>query len=355
VIKGVIWDIDNTLLTGTYLESGGQPPRPDAELVAVARELSERGILHALASRNPPEAADYVRQVTGLPFAAAECGWGDKSGAIARIAADLGIGVDTIAFVDDDMMERAQVAAALPQVLVLTPEDAAEAPAWPEFSPAVLTAEGRRRGELYAQRRVRQQEASQFGGSRDEFLRHADTVVRIGQATEADLDRLHELSARTHQFNSVGEPASRDALAAALRVPGQRLAAAWLSDRFGDDGLVGGVVIEGVQGGGVADGSRPWRVPLLMMSCRALGRGVLDALLAWLCAEAAAHDAAGLLVPCVISDANVPLRLALAAAGFRAAGPLPAAGEQAVFARRLCEPLPVLPDWAVTRPAEARP
>ncbi len=355
MIKCVIWDIDNTLLTGTYLESAGQPPRPDPELVAVARELGERGILNALASKNPPEAAEYVGQVTGLPFAAAECGWGDKSAAISRIAADLGIGAGTVAFVDDDMMERAQVAAALPQVLVLTPEDAAEAPGWPEFSPAVLTAEGRRRGELYAQRRVRQQEASEFAGSRDEFLRYAGTVVTIGRAAEADLDRLHELSARTRQFNSAGEPVSRDALAAALRAPRQLLAAAWLSDRFGDDGLVGGVVIEGVRAGGVADGSRPWRVPLLMMSCRALGRGVLDALLAWLCAEAAAHSAAGLLVPCVISDANVPLRLALAAAGFRAAGPLPAAGEQAVFSRRLCEPLPALPGWAVTAAAENRP
>ncbi len=43
---------------------------------------------------------------------------------------------------------------------MLSPEDAAEAPDWPEFSPAVLTAEGRRRGEMYAQRRLRQEEAA---------------------------------------------------------------------------------------------------------------------------------------------------------------------------------------------------
>ena len=55
------------------------------------------------------------------------------------------------------------------------------------------------------------------------------------------------------------------------------------------------------------------------MSCRALGRGVLDALLAALCQQAAADGAAELRVPCLVTDRNVPLRLALAAAGFRAA------------------------------------
>ncbi len=58
--------------------------------------------------------------------------------------------------------------------------------------------------------------------------------------------------------------------------------------------------------------------PLVMMSCRALGRGALDALLAWLCRSAAAAGAAELRVPCLVSERNVPMRLALAAAGLRA-------------------------------------
>ncbi len=74
--------------------------------------------------------------MTGSGFAAVECGWGSKADAIGRIAADLALAPDAIAFVDDDMVERAEVAAALPEVLVMTPEDAAEAPGWPQFSPA---------------------------------------------------------------------------------------------------------------------------------------------------------------------------------------------------------------------------
>ena len=36
-----------------------------------------------------------------------------------------------------------------------------------------------------------------------------------------------------------------------------------------------------------------WTVPLLMMSCRAMGRGVIDALLAWLAGQAARRAPAG--------------------------------------------------------------
>lgn len=336
MIKCVVWDIDNTLLTGTYLESAGRPPAPDAELLAVARELDGRGIVHALASRNPPDAAGYVARATGLPFAAVECGWGRKSQAVGRIIGELSVAADAVAFVDDDMMERAEVSAALPEVLVLAPEDMAEAVSWPEFSPAVITAEGRRRGEMYAQRRLRQEEARAFGGSRDDFLRYAGTEVRIGPAGREDLPRLHELSARTHQFNTSGEPAAEAALAAALG----RLAVVRLRDRFGDDGIVGGALTE--------RGDAGWTVPLLMMSCRALGRGVLDALLAWLCRQAAAAGAAELRIPCLVTDRNVPLRLALAAAGFRPAGQ-PAPGERAVFARPLAGELPELPDWVIAQ------
>jgi FkbH-like protein len=369
VIKCVVWDIDNTLLTGTYLESGEQLPAPDAGLVEVARELDRRGIVHALASKNPPEAAAYVARVTQLPFAAAECGWGRKSEAVTRIIDGLGIGADTVAFVDDDLMERAEVAAGLPGVLVLSPEDAAEAPDWPDFRPAVLTDEGRRRGRLYAQRRLRQEEARAFGGSRDDFLRQAGTRVQIRPAVAADLPRLHELSVRTHQFTTAGGPVSEAGLAAWLSSGRYRLITARLSDRFGDDGLVGGVLADtgepdtGEGTAAAAAGSWPagpagsWTVPLLVMSCRAMGRGVLDALLAALCQQAAAAGATQLRVRCRVTPRNVPLRLALAAAGLRAAAAgRPAGAEPVLFTRSLSGVLPAIPDWAdVTGAAGGRP
>jgi methoxymalonate biosynthesis protein len=336
LIKCVVWDIDHTLLTGVYLESVDQPPPPDADLVAAARELSERGILHALASRNPPEAARYVRQATGLEFAAEQLGWDSKAEAVERIAAELAIGTAEIAFVDDDMLDRAEVSAALAGVLVLTPEDAAQATGWPEFRPSVVTAEASRRAEMYQARRRRQAESASFGGSRDEFLRHVGTRVTIGWADPADIPRLHELSVRTHQLNSAGIVLTQAQLSNLIAAGDQLIVTVALADDFGDDGIVGGAVIDGKTPG-------RWLVPALMMSCRALGRGVLDALLAWICLAGSAAGATELSVPCLVTERNVPMRLALTAAGLRAGQE----GEpgQALFIRSLGGELPELPDW----------
>jgi methoxymalonate biosynthesis protein len=322
MIKCVIWDIDNTLLDGVYLESGGEPPAASQVLVPVLRELAGRGILHAVASRNPPEAAAYVAELTGVDFAAAECGWDAKPEAIRRILAELGFTADAVAFVDDEALERAEVSYALPQLLVLSPEDAAGMAGWPEFSPAVVTDEARRRAEIYAARRRREREARAFGGSRDDFLRHSRTSVVIGPAAAADAPRLHELSERTHQLNSAGAGIGQQEMASLIGAPHRRVVTVRLSDAFADDGLVGGCVI---------DTSDPaaWRVPMLMMSCRAMGRGVIDALLAWLCRAAAAGGARFVTIPCLVTARNVPLRIALSRAGFRA-GDVPAGGPAAV-------------------------
>jgi methoxymalonate biosynthesis protein len=351
LVKCVVWDIDNTLLDGVWLESAEQLPPADPQLARVLGELAGRGILHAIASRNPPAAAAYVRELTGADFAAIECGWDSKAEAIGRIAADLNLATDAVAFVDDDMLERAEVSATLPEVLVLTPEEATEAPGWPQFSPAAITDESRRRGELYAARRRREAEARAFGGSRDEFLRQAGTRITIGPASEADLPRLHELSVRTHQLNSAGQPVTLAELGGLLAAPEHSVVTVRLTDHFGDDGLVGAAVLTPQAGLQPRALTVPLvlTAPLVMMSCRALGRGALDALLAWLCRSAAARGAVALEVPCLVTERNVPMRLALAAAGLRAEPGRVAGDGRAVFARPLTGELPALADWVTVR------
>jgi methoxymalonate biosynthesis protein len=313
LIKCVVWDIDNTLLDGIYLESGEQPPPPNTVLLGVVRELAGRGVLQAVASKNPPEAAGYVAQLAGLVFAATECGWDAKPDALGRIAARLGVVDAEMAFVDDDMLERAEVAASLPGVLVLTPEDAADAASWPRFSPPVVTAEARHRGELY-------------------------------DDPSADVPRLHELSVRTHQLNSVGEPLTEEELGSMLSSTGHEVTTVRLADDFGDDGLVGAAIGVRVTAAQQAE----LTVPLVMMSCRALGRGTLDALLAWLCRSAAAAGAARIQVPCRLTERNVPFRMALVAAGFRAEPGSGSPDGRVLFSRPLAGDLPAMPDYVVS-------
>jgi methoxymalonate biosynthesis protein len=356
LIKCVVWDIDNTLLNGVYLESGDSPPAADPVVAAALAEFAARGIIHAIASKNPQEAAAHTARVTGREFAAVECGWGRKSDAVARIAASLGVSTDALAFVDDDPYERAEVGTALPEVLVLAPEEVTEAASWPEFGVTAVTEEARRRGEMYAARRRRQDAERAFGGSREEFLRSAGTQVTIAAADPADVPRLHELAARTRQFNSAGQTVPEAEFAALIASAGASVVTVWLRDAFGDDGIVGACVTSHDADGG-------WTVRLLAMSCRAMGRGVIGALLAWLTRAAARAGAREVAVPCVLTERNVPLRLALASAGFRAgpgSGPEPvflagpaADGDSAVtvFRRDVSGALPELPPW-VTAPGE---
>jgi len=55
-----------------------------------------------------------------------------------------------------------------------------------------------------------------------------------------------------------------------------------------------------------------------------------------------------LAVPCLVSPRNVPLRLALTAAGFRADPGVPAGQRRAVFSRSLSGPLPEVPGWVTS-------
>jgi FkbH-like protein len=209
---------------------------------------------------------------------------------------------------------------------------------WPQFCPLTITDEARRRGQLYAERRRRQEAAGLFGGSRDEFLRHMGTRMRIGPARPGDVRRLHELSVRTHQLNSGREPMTEAELAGLLQASDHQVETLRLADDFGDDGLVGGVILARTSAAAIT-------VPLIMMSCRALGRGALDALLAWTCRTAAHAGASVLAVPCLVTDRNVPMRLALAAAGLRAEPGSAGADGRAIFTRSLTGDLPELADW----------
>ncbi|QSB13731.1 hypothetical protein JQS43_19465 [Natronosporangium hydrolyticum] len=313
-IKCVVWDLDGTLLTGVLLEQPDDPsPTPRLGVVDLLAALGDRGIIHSIASRNPPElAAAAVQSVPWpVPFLCPQYGFGPKSGAVRRIAETLQVGLGTVAFVDDDPYERAEVAAVEPSVTVLPPDAFPDALGWPQFNPPVVTEEGRRRAASYREAQRRQSASADFGGSRAEFRRWCRTTVTVRPATAADLPRLTELSWRTSQFNSRAAAVPDQVFADRLGSDRHRIFCAGLRDRFSDDGTVGAALVDA--------GPDRWEVELLMMSCRATGRGVIEVLLAGLAAAAARAGATELRVPVHATERNLPLRLALVGAGFRAA------------------------------------
>ena len=116
-VKCVVWDLDNTVWDGVLLEDREVRVRP--AVLSLIETLDARGILHSVASRNDRELAIAQLDAFGLTdyFLYPQISWGSKSDAIAAIARDLNIGLDAIAFVDDQPFELEEVAFAHPPVL----------------------------------------------------------------------------------------------------------------------------------------------------------------------------------------------------------------------------------------------
>jgi FkbH-like protein len=265
-VKCLVWDLDNTLWDGILLEDREVRLRP--EIPAVLDALDARGILHSIASRSSGEEVDARLRAFGIAeyFLHPQVGWGTKSGALRRIADRLNVGLDTLAFIDDDPFERDEVALELPQVLVVDAAQAAAIPHRPEFCPRVVTADARQRRRMYRAEAERSQAEESFAGPRQEFLAGLDLRMRITRATAEDLERAEELTVRTHQLNATGYTYSYQELDAFRTSSEHLLLVAELVDRYGSYGKIGLALVE--CGGG------SWTIKLLLMSCRVMSRGV---------------------------------------------------------------------------------
>ncbi|WP_280293219.1 amino acid adenylation domain-containing protein [Nocardia abscessus] len=307
VVKCLVWDLDDTLWDGVVLENDAAAPRPAAR--TVLRLLDERGIMHAIASRGEPAPALAHLSAQGLEemFCATQIGWDPKSAAVRRIAETLNIGLDAIAFVDNDPVERAEVAAALPQVRCYDADDLAGLPDLAEFNPAVVTQDARERRHRYRAEALRRTSEQSFAGSDAEFLTGLGLVMTVRRAREADLERAHELTVRTHQLNTTGRTFDIEQLRELSTSPTHEVLIATLRDRFGDYGAIGLTVTEFRGGDSV--------LLLLLMSCRVMSRGVGGALLAHLIDRASARGAR-CVAEFVPSEVNRVMLVTLRFAGF---------------------------------------
>lgn len=287
LVKCLVWDLDNTLWNGTLLED------PDVQLFNGIRdiivELDSRGILQSIASKNDYDMAWARVEKLGLAeyFVHPQIGWGRKSDSVAGIAEKLNFAVNTIAFIDDLPSERAEVTFRVPEVHCYAADQALSLTSLPEFSPAVVTVDARRRREMYQASFRRDAEKESFSGPDEDFLRTLELVMAIKRADEEDLSRVEELTLRTSQMNATGVHYSDETLRGLLADPGHEVLTVTLTDRFGPHGAVGVMLLE----------CHPsvWHLKLLATSCRVVTFGAGAVILNWLidsAARAGAHLAA---------------------------------------------------------------
>jgi methoxymalonate biosynthesis protein len=306
-VKCLVWDLDNTLWQGTLIEDG--EVRLAEEIRKAVAELDARGILQAVASKNDHEPTWARLTELGIAeyFVLAEIGWGPKSASVRSIADRLGFAHHTIAFVDDQPAERAEVEFHLPEVRCYPAEQAATLIELPEFTPATRTVDSGKRRAMYQANFRRDAERAEFTGPDEAFLRSLDLELRVLRATEDELSRVEELTLRTSQMNATGVHYSGETLRGLLAEDDHEVLVATLTDRFGTHGAIGVLLLE----------YRPaaWHLKLLATSCRVVSFGVGAVILNWLASEAAAAGA-HLLADFRRTDRNRMMEIAYRFAGF---------------------------------------
>jgi len=327
--KVLALDLDNTLWGGVVGEVGAAgvqvaglyPGNCYQELQRAAGRLRDQGVVLVLASKNDPDVVTAA--LTDHPdvllrpdaFSVVAVGWGAKAANLRDAARSLGLAEQAFVFMDDSEFERGAVAAELPEVAVVS---AAGDPAhlvrsllrtgW--FDVTDLTDTDLRRPALYRSRTRRGDFAGGFGSSRD-YLMALDIEVSAEPVTAFTVARVAQLAARTNQFNLTGRRFDEATTAAMSADPGHLVASFSVSDRFGDEGIVGAVWVE--------CGERVWRVLNAVLSCRVLGRGVELAMVGWLAGQASAAGATAVEATFVPSGRNGVAAGFLGDAGF--AGP----------------------------------
>jgi FkbH-like protein len=267
-------------------------------------------------------------------FAALRINWNPKEQSLRELAAELNIGLDSIAFLDDNPVERQHIREQAPEVLVLDlPQDpmgyARAIRDCPWFERLALSDEDQRRGEYYAAQRERA-ELERTVTSKEDFFRSLEQVCEIGLVTDATLARVAQLTQKTNQFNLTTRRYTEQEIAALREAPDCRVWSLKVTDRYADNGLVGVAISK------LADGV--CEIDTFLMSCRVIGRTVETALLAKIAADAKEQGAAVLLGRFIPTKKNAPAADFYREHGFEEA-------EEGVWKLDLREASVTLPQW----------
>lgn len=304
-VKVIAVDLDETLWQGVVAEG---PVLHHHERQSMLRDLKSRGYLLATVSKNAPENVPWDdMRVAPDDFVAHKIGWRAKVDSIAELADELGLATDSILFLDDSPQERAMVAEQFPDILLL---DGASESSWKSVSHlrslgtqlASTVAESRTR--LYRDRAERQA-VLQGEASHPRLLASLGLIGHIGIARPRDLARVEELLDRTHQFNTTGLRLDVDELQLLRAKRGGEIYVGELEDRLGHFGLVVAALVR--------RHDDEASIENLVLSCRAMGFGMDQAILALVIRREASRRIVARFCP---SARNMPASSVFADAGF---------------------------------------
>lgn len=296
--KALVLDLDNTLWGGVVGDDGVDgiavgPEVPEgqvyAEFQSYCKALKTIGVVLAVDSKNDEEnALAGLNHPDGVlrpdDFVAIKANWDPKDQNLKAIADELNLGADSFVFADDNPAERAIVAAQVPGVETPVLDGAENYIKTLDhggyFEVTTLSGEDLKKTELYhanAQRRRAQAAFADYGA----YLDSLEMTATIRGFEPLYIQRIAQLTNKSNQFNLTTLRCSEDDIRGMAENPAWLCLYGKLVDKFGDNGVV--TVVAGQSEG------ETLHLRLWLMSCRVLKRGMEDAMMDAVVADAAAR------------------------------------------------------------------
>lgn len=282
--KCLVLDLDNTLWGGVAGEDGISGIKLDItgtgrsfyDFQKQILNLYYKGIILAINSKNNLEDAMTIIEkhphmvLNKEHFSAIKINWDDKVKNLIAISKELNIGIDSIVFFDDSVIERELVKSMLPEVTVIdVPADTSKYSEAIrniiEFEYIKLTDEDLSRNSMYSNNKERNGAQQKFSNVED-YLKSLKTKVILEYSNEFSIPRIAQLTQKTNQFNMTTKRYTQEDIESFHNSQDYVVISIKVKDIYGDNGLTGVCIVK-------IDGNCA-RIDTFLLSCRVLGRNV---------------------------------------------------------------------------------
>jgi len=314
--KCIVLDLDNTLWGGVIGEDGLEgiklgptvQGRPYWDFQKYLHSLYKRGVILAINSMNNYDDVEKVFQecpymvLKKEHFAAIQINWNDKISNMKAIAEIININLDSMVFIDDDMLNTEMVRSALPQVKVIDlPKDPSlylkKLSEINDFNTLQITEEDKKKGEFYAQQRKREDLQKDISNV-EKYLNVLEMHVVIEKANPFSISRISQLTQKTNQFNMTTRRYKEEEVKKFSESDKFLIATVQVRDKFGDNGIAGATIVE--------KSFQKWRIDLFLLSCRIINRKIEQVLLGYILKQAKKERARTLIGEFVSTKKNIP-------------------------------------------------
>lgn len=285
--KCIILDCDNVLWGGILSEDGIENIQLGNIGIGSAYKEFQRyllnlfylGIILTISSKNDSaEVLDVFDNHSEMilkksHIACHKINWNNKVDNIKSISEFLNIGLDSIVFIDDSYFEIEAVNELLPDVttILFDIETIYEQLSCFNLSYKAQIKDIIIRNDTFKTNEKRN-ELQTCSKSYDDYLSALETKMLISEATISEYSRISELSQRVNKCSN-GKRYTALELKNLVEHEEYILKAVYVSDKFGDLGLVGAI--------GIQRKNLDFSIDLFCLSCRALGRFIEEKMLSF--------------------------------------------------------------------------